>query len=165
MENKTRYISAQELFTEIEPFLQDGNSVWFTVTGSSMLPWIVGGRDRVEIILAEPEKLKIGDIVLFQVNPGKFVLHRIIRKSKYEILTAGDGNLHLDGWTPNSTVIAKVRSIQRKERIIYCNSVLWACITCFWILSFPFRSSIFTLLQYIQKYRGKRKANKNENTL
>ena len=67
MENeKKQYVSGCELFPLIIEQLEQGRRVRFTVSGSSMMPWIVNNRDSVELISAKNIQLKKGDIILFQ---------------------------------------------------------------------------------------------------
>lgn len=49
------------------------------ITGTSMLPLLKEGRDRVELESSDRERLKKGDIVLYKKNDGTLVLHRIIK--------------------------------------------------------------------------------------
>ena len=86
----------------------------FTVSGSSMMSWIVNNRDSVELISAKNIQLKKGNIILFQPLKHKYVLHRIIKVCPTGYLTSGDGNLYADGIAPRETVIATAVSIRRK---------------------------------------------------
>ena len=86
----------------------------FTVSGSSMMSWIVNNRDSVKHISAKNIQLKKGDIILFQPLKHKYVLYRIIKVCPTGYLTAGDGNLYADGIAPRESVIATVVSIRRK---------------------------------------------------
>lgn len=69
----------------------EGVSVTFPVNGRSMLPFIVGGVDSV--VLVKPETLKVGDVVLAQVEGGRYVVHRIACLDGDAVTLMGDGNL------------------------------------------------------------------------
>lgn len=47
--------------------------------GTSMLPLLKEGRDRVELVSSDRKQLKRGDVVLYKKDDGKLVLHRIIK--------------------------------------------------------------------------------------
>ncbi len=71
--------------------VEDGVSVTFPVKGNSMLPFIVGGRESV--ILARPENIKVGDVVLAWVEGSRYVVHRIIKIETQQVTLMGDGNI------------------------------------------------------------------------
>ena len=55
-----------------------------------MLPFIVGDRDSVRL---RKEPVAVGDAVLAEIAPGRYVLHRIISLVKDRVVLMGDGNL------------------------------------------------------------------------
>lgn len=69
--------SKYKAIAALEQFIREGRPVKFPVKGTSMLPFIVGGRDCVEFYPVEGE-LKVGDIVMARVEEGYPVVHRII---------------------------------------------------------------------------------------
>lgn len=140
MENeKKQYVSGSELFPLIIEQLEQGKRVCFTVSGSSMMPWIVNNRDSVELISAKNIQLKKGDIILFQPLKHKYVLHRIIKVCPTGYLTAGDGNLYADGIASKESVIAKAVSIRRKGKEIDCEKIRWKIVFHIWMVLFPVR--------------------------
>ncbi len=81
----------REIIDEVLRLVDDGVSVTLPVTGRSMLPFIVGGRDSV--ILQKPISPKRGDVVLALVDGRRYVVHRIIRIDGDRVTLMGDGNL------------------------------------------------------------------------
>ncbi len=81
----------REIIEEALKLVSTDVSVTMPVSGRSMLPFIVGGRDSV--ILQNPAGLKKGDIVLAWVEGNRYVLHRIIRLEGDDVVLMGDGNL------------------------------------------------------------------------
>ena len=80
------------MFKEIEQLIKEGKSVIILVKGYSMLPFIIGGVENVELFRVE-EPLKVGDIVLAWVDGNRYVLHRIISiDAEGKIILMGDGN-------------------------------------------------------------------------
>ena len=73
-------------------FVEEGREVILPVNGTSMLPFIVGGKDSV--VLYKPGTLRKGDIVLAYTMEKGYVIHRIDcigGDGVYALL--GDGNL------------------------------------------------------------------------
>lgn len=153
MDDNVQYISGIDLFPVIEEQLAKGKRVCFTVSGTSMMPWIINNRDQVELISVRDITLKKGDIILFQVFSGKYVLHRITKIVPRGYMTTGDGNLHRDGFISSTSIIGKVITIHRKGKVIDCNALRWRIIFWLWMELFPIRKWIFVFLNYIQKFR------------
>ena len=60
----------------IDEFFGSGKTVSLPVNGSSMHPFLEGGRDSV--VLTKPQSpVKVGDVVAFKRGDGCFILHRI----------------------------------------------------------------------------------------
>ena len=80
------------IIKEAVRLVADGVSVTFPVKGRSMLPFIIGGRESV--VLQQPGDLKVGHVILAEVGPERYVVHRIIRISPDGTITLmGDGNI------------------------------------------------------------------------
>ena len=92
------------IIKEAVRLVQDGVSVTFPVKGRSMLPFIFGGRESV--ILQKPEHLRVGLVVLAQVGPDTYVVHRIIKITPGRITLMGDGNISGTECCPPDKVLA-----------------------------------------------------------
>ena len=79
------------IIKEAVRLVQDGVSVTFPVKGRSMLPFIFGGRESV--ILQKPQDLQRGQVVLAEIAPDRYVVHRIIKVETDRITLMGDGNI------------------------------------------------------------------------
>lgn len=97
------------LIPEMVRLLHEGKSVTFTPTGVSMRPFIEGGQDSV--LLTNVDTLRIGDIVLAQISPDHYVLHRLIALQGDQVTLMGDGNLFGQEHCSRSDVLAKVQQI------------------------------------------------------
>ena len=71
--------------------VQEGVTVTFPVTGQSMLPFIIGGKESV--ILHAPGLTAVGDVVLAWVDGNRYVVHRIIKLDYDRVTLMGDGNV------------------------------------------------------------------------
>ena len=138
MEEK-RWISSKALFTAMEALLAEDRQAVFTVTGMSMWPFLCHGRDQVVLKRCDLDKLKKGDVVLFQTPLGNYMLHRITRLEPERFETTGDGNCFRDGLFPRNCVKAKACSFIRKGKTISCDAPLWRMIFDIWSFLYPIR--------------------------
>ncbi len=81
----------REIIDEAVRLVDEGLSVKLPVSGISMLPFIVGGRDSV--ILSKIEHPTAGDVVLAWVEGRRYVLHRVINIADDQVTLMGDGNI------------------------------------------------------------------------
>ncbi|MBR3456316.1 MAG: S24/S26 family peptidase [Bacteroidaceae bacterium] len=87
-----RTVANEVLIDNIDRFLKEGREVVFLVKGYSMLPFITGWAESVEVHRLEHAP-RPGDIVLAKVETGHFVLHRIISvDADAHVTLMGDGN-------------------------------------------------------------------------
>lgn len=79
------------LLGEVAAMLSEGRRVIIRTKGTSMLPFIVGDRDSVE--LEEKDRYEAGEIVLARVGDGRWVLHRLVSGDGGKVVLKGDANL------------------------------------------------------------------------
>lgn len=72
-----RYVELADMYPVIAEVLSAGGTFSLTITGSSMYPTILGGRDQVTLVKA-PDQLQKYDLPLYRRKSGQFVLHRIV---------------------------------------------------------------------------------------
>lgn len=92
---------------DMERLIEEGRSVIFPVKGNSMLPFIIGGSDKVEFHPIK-DTIRLGDVVMAWVKEGYPVVHRVVgignptklnptkesdRQENTWLLLSGDGNL------------------------------------------------------------------------
>lgn len=82
-----------ELFIpKVREFLDEGMPfVTFRVRGISMRPFLEHERDCVALVL--PKEIKVGDVILAEVEPQHYVLHRVIIRQGDDLVLKGDGNV------------------------------------------------------------------------
>jgi hypothetical protein len=78
----------EDFFPKVIESLDRGETTTIPVKGFSMLPFIRGMRDWVE--LQKKDSYGVGDIVLFR-HCGRYVMHRIIRVEGRKVTIQGDG--------------------------------------------------------------------------
>ncbi len=94
--NAARKIEVENkvLIPEIIALINEGHSVTLGLKGFSMRPFLEDQRDKA--ILKKPSKLSVDDVVLAEVAPKRYVLHRIIGINDDEITLRGDGNFNTE---------------------------------------------------------------------
>ena len=80
------------LIKEAITLLQEGRRVVLAVKGGSMHPFIIGGKESVELVSPQAP-LKVGDVVLAWVDGSHYVIHRIIGIEGNQMSLMGDGNI------------------------------------------------------------------------
>ena len=105
----------EQIIQEAVRLVQDGVSVTFPVKGRSMIPFIFGGRESV--ILQKPGSLQLGQVVLAQVGPDRYVVHRIIKVEPDRITLMGDGNIHgTESCTPANVLAVATHVVDENGR-------------------------------------------------
>ena len=105
------------------------------IAGTSMMPLLKEGRDRVELEPCSQERLKKGDVVLYKKNDGTLVLHRIIKTENREFFTVlGDHQFKNAERVNKSQMIAvacgffiKGRYVTEKTRWYRLYKKIWLC--------------------------------------
>ncbi|MBQ7518155.1 MAG: S24/S26 family peptidase, partial [Bacteroidales bacterium] len=92
---------------EVKRLVRQGFHVTIRTKGNSMLPFIRGEIDSVELSLPEVPYAK-GDIVLAEVEPDHYILHRIWEMRGEKVILMGDGNCRGKEKCRYENLIAKV---------------------------------------------------------
>jgi hypothetical protein len=87
----THTISDNEIIQNAIALVNEGLRVTFPVKGYSMLPFIVGSKESVDLV--KPEHLEVGHVVLAWVEGCRYVVHRIMRIEGEQVTLMGDGNI------------------------------------------------------------------------
>lgn len=155
MIRNTNKFSNQDLYPNIEELLSKGNEAIVTVKGQSMSPLIVANRDQVILEKRNFTKLNKGEIILFKSKHGKYLIHRIHDISDLGYLTIGDGNLQFDGWVRPCNVVAVVRKIIRKGRVLDCYSYFWESVFEVWMVLLPIRGILLKIYEGVVYVKSK----------
>lgn len=102
--NKTRVISNEDYFAEVQRVLREGKEVRIRVKGNSMRPFIQDG-DTVLLQAYRGQPLALGSNILAK-DKDKFVFHRFVGKRNNQYVLAGDGNLVLREYIAVQDIIA-----------------------------------------------------------
>ena len=98
---------------KFEEVLEKDGELFFTNVGYSMYPLIKQREDILHII--KTDDYKRGDIILFKSNVDHYVLHRILKIKKDQIITAGDYNYFKDQPISKEQVLGKLVTLKKKD--------------------------------------------------
>lgn len=141
--HKVKNIKSAELFPAISEMLQNGQKVRITVTGNSMMPFLMENRDSVELSSTTIDDLHFGQIALIRRNDGVYILHRIILKVKSSFYLAGDAQCWVEGPLLPDQLVALVTNMWRKDKLISPSNIIWQALSFLWWIRLPVRF-IFT---------------------
>lgn len=149
MENSIKKkISLDEIYPVIKEKIDIGGTVQLPITGTSMLPLLVWGRDTVELIKCEnPQKY---DIIFYRRDDGAFVLHRIVGKNENGFILCGDNQVQKEYGITEKHIIAVVKSITRKGKTFNVDKFLYKLYVKLWTLILPLRNIILIPMRKIK---------------
>ncbi|MGN0569546.1 MAG: S24/S26 family peptidase [Candidatus Fimenecus sp.] len=147
-ENKKR-ISLEELYPAIKESLDTGGTVELPITGTSMLPLLVQGRDTV--LIKKADTVKKGDIIFYRRDDGHFVLHRIVGKDANGYILCGDNQWKKEYGICNRHIIAVVKSINRNGKEINADDFGYRLYSKLWMLVLPIRKYILYISRKVFK--------------
>lgn len=117
------------------------------ITGTSMLPLLKEGRDRVELEPCSQERLKKGDVVLYKKNDGTLVLHRIIKTENGEFFTVlGDHQFKNAERVNKNQIIAVACGFFIKGRYVTEKTRRYRLYKKIWLSSLTVRRGFLALL-------------------
>ena len=120
MEVVHKVLPNNDILDDVIKLVDEGQRVTLPVNGYSMLPFIIGGKESVELV--KPEKAAVGDVVLAWINGCRYVVHRIIRIEGNQVQLMGDGNLTAEEYCTISDVKARAEYVitpHGKRRYLY----------------------------------------------
>lgn len=144
MEQRTFSVKNAVLLPQIKTFLQEGHTARFRVRGWSMRIFVEHERDEVLLTAPQTETLKRGDVVLAEIQPSVFVLHRIIKVEGDHITLQGDGNVGTKEYCQRKDVLGIALGFYRKGREVpdLTTSLKWKVYSTIWLTLTPLRRYI-----------------------
>ena len=125
METK-RNITISDIYPIIEKTLCESGHVQLTVQGKSMTPTLKDGETVVSLISVEKaDNLALGDIILFQRQNGKYVLHRIVGRNDKTWIICGDSQIQYEYISDDLMIKAVVEGYYRNNHLINRSSFLF----------------------------------------
>jgi ABC-type bacteriocin/lantibiotic exporter with double-glycine peptidase domain len=147
-------MSDQVRLVDMEGVMEDtlgaGGTVTFTITGTSMRPLLISGRDQA-ILERRTDQYRRGDIAFYKRTDGTFVLHRIVKFKGGEYTMCGDAQVALETDILPSQIIARATGFIRKGKSVSTGRLSYQLYSQLWIIARPYRGYIFALVGRIKK--------------
>lgn len=136
---------------EVGKLIADGHDVTLRVRGVSMRPFLEDRRDK--IVLTHPEAPKVGDAVLAEIAPGKYVYHRICKMEEGRVILRGDGNVYGTEECGIGDIVASTKYIVRKGCRYSPQGKVWRIYSLLWP-AWPFARRVWLkLYRMLRLYR------------
>lgn len=154
MEHKVRVIEPEALMEQLPQLLQEAESVPLIISGSSMSPFLIHGRDTVYLSKVT-EPLKKGDMILYRRRSGAYILHRIyrVRDGVYDLV--GDGQWGIEPGIRPEQILAVVKTVRRKGKLLRPGSLQWEFFEHLWLDLLPLRPGISRLYCGMTAWRNR----------
>lgn len=153
MNENTKKVALEELYPIIKEQLENGGTVKIPITGTSMLPLLVQGRDFV--VLKSCEKAEINDIIFYRRDNGAFVLHRIIGIDDKGYILCGDNQWVKEYGIKDHNIIGVVTEIHRDGKTIEINDKKYVKYYKRWLRLFPVRKPLIRILTILRAIKRK----------
>lgn len=149
--DRTVEIPNEFLLGEVKALIANGHDVTLRVRGVSMRPFLEDRRDK--IVLTRPETIRVGDAVLAEIAPGKYVYHRIISIEGENVTLKGDGNVYGTEQCRIEHIAAATKALIRKGWNYSPQGKAWRWYSAIWP-QWPFaRRVLLKLYRVFRCYR------------
>ena len=138
MNCNVRELDPQVLMPALLALLEETETVPLVISGSSMTPFLVHGRDTVYLSKVTAP-LKRGDMILYRRDSGAYILHRIFRAEGDTYTLVGDAQTMLEPGIRADQVLAVVTAVRRKGKLLKQGSFWWNFFEKVWIRMIPLR--------------------------
>lgn len=150
---KTIAVPNSIFLPQVAGLIKDGRLVRLRIRGNSMNPLLVDRRDEVVLSPFAEEDLRVGALVLAQVEGGGYVLHRILKMEekagKKQVVMMGDGNYRSVELTEPEKVLGLAVKVIRKGRTIDCDGRFWEVYSKWWMWLLPIRRYVLAVWRRI----------------
>ncbi|MBQ8894631.1 MAG: S24/S26 family peptidase [Clostridia bacterium] len=143
----------ESLMPLIREGLNAGRSVRFSPRGISMLPMLRQGIDSV-VLSPLPEQLKKYDILFYQRDNGKYILHRIVEVGE-TYTCMGDNQFVPEHGLTDVNAIAVVTAFYRGERFCSVKSPIYRLYCVLWYRSRHLRHFWQRGIRWLRRHLGR----------
>ena len=143
MERKVK-ILPPEMLDHLLGLLEEAETVPLVISGGSMTPFLVHGRDTVYLSKVKAP-LKKGDMILYRRDNGTYILHRICSVDGETYTLVGDAQTRLEPGVRRDQVLATVKAVCRKGKILRSGCFWWDFFERVWIRVIPLRPAVMAV--------------------
>ena len=143
--------TAAQFTADYEKIIADGGVIPLVVSGSSMNPFLVDGKDTVWLCAPDIKTVRKGSVLLFRRESGVLVLHRVRRVLPDGMLVMnGDAQKWCETVDP-SQIVAVVSHTEKNGKKISCNSPAYKFLCAVWRFMMPVRPYLLGLWRRLRK--------------
>lgn len=95
------------------------------VASSSMHPTLRIG-DKITVEPIDHNKIQVGQVIVFKTESGKLIVHRVVKKKGFILVTAGDSLRRFDSPVHVYDVIGSVKDLDMKKPLSKCLRIIRA---------------------------------------
>lgn len=154
MEN--RIVDTKEYVDILREFSDGGRAVTMKIAGNSMAPFLAHDRDYI-CFKRPDDKFRRGDMVFYQRENGKYVMHRIYKIKPEGYYLVGDAQTVIEGPVKECRIFAKIIKVKRKEKWIGPGNFWWEFFRRVWIRIVPLRRFVMKRYAVFSRLLHKRK--------
>ena len=137
--NTVRKVDTFTYIGALRELIDEGKEVSVVISGNSMTPFLVDGRDRI-LISPVRQPLKKGDMAFYQRRSGHYVMHRICSvKNGREYYLIGDAQNTVEGPVDRDQIFGVITAVCRKGKWIRRGDWCWEFFCRVWINVIPLR--------------------------
>jgi len=132
----------------VKEILAEGKDVIIPTKGNSMLPFIKGEIDSVKLrYQSNPSKWSI---VLAELRPGHYVLHRIIKVDGENVTLMGDGNFKNKEYCLMGNIAGTaIEIIKNGKDATDCTTAKAIAMARIWFILRPFRRYLLYIYRHL----------------
>ena len=143
MGSNVRILEPEVLLPPLLEMMKETDSVPLVISGGSLAPFLVHGRDTVYLSNIN-KPLKRGDMIFYRRDSGAYVLHRIYRVEGETYTLLGDAQTRTEPGIRHDQVLARVNAVRRKGKLLQKGSFWWDFFEKVWIRLVPLRPLLRT---------------------
>lgn len=138
MEHNVKVLPPEEAMERLLAVMDTGAAAPLVISGNSMSPFLVHGRDTVYLSKVH-RPLKKGDMILYRRDSGAYILHRVCAVTGASLTLVGDAQQEKEPGIQPDQVLALVTAVRRKGKLLRKGSFWWDFFETVWIRMIPLR--------------------------
>lgn len=151
-----RVVDTAAYISMLRELTEEGNEVPLLISGNSMSPFLIHDRDTIRF--KKPDRpLRVGDMVFFQRDNGRFVMHRIWKRVPAGYMIVGDAQTVPEGPIREDQIFGLVTGVCRKGRWIAAGNFWWGFFAHVWIRILRPRRWIIGLYERLRRIGSSKK--------
>ena len=150
MEPKLKVVAPEVLMEDLLKTMEETQTVPLVISGSSMTPFLVHGRDTVYLSKIQ-RPLKKGDMILYRRDSSAYILHRICDLDGETYTLVGDAQTQREPGIRREQVLALVTAVRRKGRLLQPGSFWWEFFEKIWLRLIPLRPVIVRIYAAVRR--------------